>query len=82
MTKKEFKQKCKAEKATSYKLSLAGTIFALVGLTIVLATMFLIRGSYLQIIGFVLGGILAVVGIVLDIMGEVKLAQDFKTYQQ
>ena len=39
MTKKEFRKKCREEKTQSYKLTLAGTIVALLGLIVVIAVL-------------------------------------------
>ncbi len=82
MTKKEFKKKCKEEKTTSYKLMLFGTISSSVGLAIVIAIFLLVKNFDAQIIGFVIGGLFAIAGIVLDATGEAILAKDFKEYKQ
>lgn len=80
MNKKEFKKKCKEEKATSCKLMLAGGIFAVLGLILVIADMIFIKTFSVQIAGFTAGGILAVIGIGLDLAGEIRLAKDYKAY--
>jgi len=82
MTKKEFKKKCKEEKTTSYKLMLSGGIAATIGFVIVIVTMFFVKTFDTSIIGFALGGIIAFIGMILDIIGEVMLAKKFKEYKQ
>lgn len=82
MTKKEFKKKCKEEKTTSYKLMLFGGIFATIGFIIVVVAMFFVQAFNTQIIGFVLGGIIALVGMILDFIGEVMLSKKFKEYKK
>lgn len=81
MTKKEFKKKCKEEKALCSKLMLSGGICAVLGLVIVMATMFLVEGFLPQITGYIIGAVVAVVGMALDIAGEVMLAKAYKAYQ-
>ena len=78
MTKKEFKKKCKKEKTTSYKLMLSGGITSTIGLIIVLVTFFIVEQFTLQIIGFVLGGMIAFIGMMLDLIGEIVLAKKYK----
>ena len=82
MTKKEFRKKCKEEKAASYKLMLLGGAFAIIGFIIIAATMLFIKSFTPQIIGFILGGIIALVGGILDCTGEVMLSKKFKEYKQ
>lgn len=82
MTKKEFKKKCKEEKTTSYKLMLFGGVFATIGFVVVIVTMLFIKAFTTQIIGFVIGGISAFIGMLLDIIGEVMLAKEFKEYKK
>lgn len=82
MTKKEFKKKCKEEKTTSYKLMLFGGIISIVALIIALVTFFIIEEFYLQIVSFVIAGIFAVIGIILDLTGEIILAKNYKEYNK
>lgn len=82
MTKKEFKKKCKEEKTTSYKLMLFGGIISIVALIIALVTFFIIEEFYLQIVSFVTAGIFAVIGIILDLAGEIILAKNYKEYNK
>jgi len=79
MTKKKFKQKCKAEKAMSYQLMLSGGIVSVIGFIIVVGTMLLTDAS---VIGYLLGGVIAVIGIALDLTGEAMLSKEFKKYEQ
>jgi len=81
MTKKEFKKKCKEEKATSYKLMLSGAVVATIGFIIVLATMIFIKKLDTSIIGFALGSGIALIGMILDCIGEILLAKEFKEYK-
>lgn len=81
MTKKEFKKKCKEEKKDCYKLMVAGEIISSIALVIVFVAIFLITDPSMQLICSVAGGIIAVIGIILDIVGEVLLAKEFKAYK-
>ncbi len=78
MTKKEFKKKCKENKTTSYKLMLCGGVSSTIGFIIVVVTMIFSKTFNTSIIGFILGGIVAIVGIILDLIGEVMLAKEYK----
>lgn len=51
MTKREFKQKCKAQGAGSCKLSLSGTIAALAGAVVAVAALLFAKAFPVQIIG-------------------------------
>ncbi len=82
-SKKEFKKKCKAEKAGCYRLSLIGSIIAIIGLIIVLIVLILDSNTSIlpfptQLVGYWLGAAIAVVGGVLDLVGEIRLNQEFK----
>lgn len=79
MTKKEFKKKCKEEKSVSYKLMMLGEVFAVIGFIIVVMTFAMAKTFNVQIICFPIGGIIAFIGIVLDIIGEIKLSKEFKS---
>ena len=78
MNKKEFKKKCKQEKTTSYKLMLAGGIVSVIGLIVILLSFFMMKEFTPQIVGFVTGGIIAFIGMILDLTGEIILAKDYK----
>lgn len=82
MTKKEFKKRCKEKKTTSYKLMLCGGVCAIIGFIIVVITMLFIKTFETSIIGFVLGGVIAFIGMILDFIGEVMLAKEFKEHKQ
>jgi len=82
MTKKEFKKKCKEEKTTSHKLMVFGGVFATIGFVAVIVTMLFIKIFTTQIIVFVIGGIIAFIGMLLDFIGEVMLAKEFKEYKK
>ena len=78
MTKNEFKQKCKEEKAPCWKLMQWGGTAAIIGLLIVLLTYFFIDAPSVQIAGFAAGGVLALTGIILDLIGEIIVAKNYK----
>lgn len=78
MTKNEFKQKCKEEKAPCWKLMQWGGTAAIIGLLIVLLTYFFIDAPSVQIAGFAVGGVLALTGIILDLIGEIIVAKNYK----
>ncbi len=82
MNKKEFKKKCKQEKTTSYKLMLSGGILSTIGLIIVLFSFLIIKEFTLQILGFVIGGVIAFIGMILDLTGEIILAKNYKEYNK
>ena len=82
MNKKEFKKKCKEDKATSYKLMLSGGIGSTIGLIIVLLSFLIIKEFIPQIVGFVIGGIIAFIGMILDLTGEIILAKNYKQYNK
>ncbi len=77
MNKKEFKKKCKQEKTTSYKLMLSGGIVSTIGLIVVLLSFVIIKEFMPQIVGFVIGGIIAFIGMILDLTGEIILAKNY-----
>lgn len=85
MNKKEFKKKCKAEKTKSYRASLIGAVLACIGFVIVFAVLFLDQQMHifqypLQIVGYVIGAIFAIVGMVFDILGEITFNKEYKEY--
>lgn len=83
MTKKEFKKKCKEEKLTSYRLSLYGAITVIIGAIIVFGTLFF--GETLsistQIFNYIIGGIVAFIGMIIDLIGEIKFSKAYKEYK-
>ena len=82
MNKKEFKKKCKQEKTISYKLMLSGEIISMISLIVVLLSFFIIKEFIPQIIGFVIGGIIAFIGMILDLTGEIILAKNYKKHNK
>ncbi len=82
MNKKEFKKKCKQEKTTSYKLMLSGGIVSTIGLIVILLSFLIIKEFIPQIIGFVIGGIIAFIGMILDLTGEIILAKNYKEHNK
>jgi hypothetical protein len=61
---------------------LFGGIISIVALIIALVTFFIIEEFYLQIVSFVIAGIFAVIGIILDLAGEIILAKNYKEYNK
>ena len=82
MNKKEFKKKCKQEKTTSYKLMLSGGIVSTIGFILVVVSFLMMNEFTLQIVGFVIGGIIAFIGMILDLTGEIILAKNYKEYNK
>lgn len=82
MNKKEFKKKCKQEKTTSYKLMLSGGIASTIGLIFVLLSFFTIKEFIPQVVGFIMGGIISFIGMILDLIGERNLAKNYKKYNK
>lgn len=80
MNKKEFKKKCKKEKTTSYKLMLSGGILSTIGLIIVIVSFLISKEFIPQMVGFVIGGIIAFIGMILDLTGEIIFAKNYKEY--
>ncbi len=82
MNKKEFKKKCKNEKTASYKLMLSGGIVSIIGLIFVIVSFLIINKFTQQIVGAVIGGIIAFIGMILDLTGEIILAKNYKEYNK
>lgn len=56
---------CKQEKTTSYKLMLSGGIISTIGLIVLIMSFLVIKEFTPQIVGFVIGGIIAFIGMIL-----------------
>ena len=82
MNKKEFKKKCKQEKTTSYKLMLSGGIVSTIGFILVVVSFLMMNEFTLQIVGTVIGGVIAFIGMILDLTGEIILAKNYKEYNK
>ena len=82
MNKKEYRKKCKQEKTTSYKLMLSGGIVSTIGLIVVVLSFSIIKEFIPQIVGFVTGGIISFIGMILDLTGEIILAKNYKEYNK
>ena len=78
MNKKEYRKKCKQEKTTSYKLMLLGGIVSIIGLIVVVLSFSIIKEFIPQIVGFITGGIISFIGMILDLTGEIILAKNYK----
>jgi len=59
----------------------AGGIIAALGFLLVAVAMIFIRTFSAQTAGFAAGGIFAIVGMGLDLAGEIRLAKDYKAYE-
>lgn len=77
MTKTEYRKKSNTEKKLNYKLRFFGGLIALLGLIIVLISFFAISDTSYQILGFGAGAIVAFVGLIIDISGEVMLLNEY-----
>ncbi len=77
MTKTEYRKKSNTEKNFNYKLRFFGGLIALLGLIIVLISFFAISDTSYQILGFGAGAIVAFVGLIIDISGEVMLLNEY-----
>ena len=82
MNKKEFKKKCKQERSASYKLMLSGGVISTIGLIVVVLSFVIIKEFKLQIGGFVIGGIISFIGMILDLTGEIVLTKNYKKYNK
>ncbi|MDO4283242.1 MAG: hypothetical protein Q4D02_06345 [Clostridia bacterium] len=85
MNKKEFKKKCKEEKARSYFLCLFGAIISCIGLAVVFGTLLLDLNLHLftypiQILFYVIGVMISLIGMTLDLLGEVEFSKKFKEH--
>lgn len=85
MIKKEFKKKCKAEKAKSYQYSLAGGILVMVSFIVAMVVVYLDQHMHLiqypiQVIFYVTSGTASIVGLVYNILGETKFNKEYKEY--
>ncbi len=85
MTKKEFKKKCKAEKAKSYQYSLAGEILVMVSFIVTMIVVYLDQHMHpiqypIQVIFWVTSGTTSIVGMVYIILGENKFNKEYKEY--
>lgn len=81
MAKKEFKNKCKAEKTKTYKLKRLSTILACVGFVIAAVTLFIDLQSNFENtstwLGFGIAVIIAIVGGVLDVISDLKFNKEY-----
>lgn len=57
---------------------ISGGTISIIGLLTVLLTLFIIEEFILQITGFVVSGMIAVIGIILDLVGEILLERKYK----
>lgn len=84
--KKDFKKKCKEEKAMNYKHIMTGTILACIGCILVVLFLLLDQNGIvqfpMQIVGYGLGAVFAIIGMILDLTGEIEFSREFKNYLQ
>lgn len=87
MTLKEFKKKSRQEKSQGYRYNLIGTVFALIGLAVVVVTFLTDMGTDvffnlypLQIVIYFIGLCIAVVGAIFSIIGDAKIKKDYQAY--
>ena len=55
---------------------------AILGLALVIVTMIFVINTDTQIICFVIGGVFAMLGAIIDLVGESKLSNDFKKHKE
>lgn len=65
-------------KTSSYRLMLSGGIVSTIGIIIILLTFITIKEFTPQIIGFIIGGIISFIGMILNLTGEIILAKNYK----
>ncbi|HIU11494.1 MAG TPA: hypothetical protein IAB65_02210 [Candidatus Onthocola stercorigallinarum] len=82
MNKKDFKKLAKDEKHISIKLMNIGSVMAIFGLALVIVAMIFVINTDAQIICFVIGGVFAMLGAIIDLVGEAKLSKDFKKHKE
>lgn len=61
---------------------LSGGIVSTIGLIVILLSFLIIKEFIPQIIGFVIGGIIAFIGMILDLTGEIILAKNYKEHNK
>lgn len=78
MTKIDYRKQSNKEKNLNYKLRFFGGLVAVIGLIIVLISFFVISNTTYQIFGFTIGSIVAFIGLILDVVGEIILLNEYK----
>lgn len=77
----EFKNKCKKEKTKTYKMKQVSIIIALIGFAIVLFGFYINNSSaQFNIVPYVIGLPLALIGSVLDAVSDIKLKKEYKAF--
>ena len=59
-----------------------GSVMAILGLALVIVTMIFVINTDTQIICFVIGGVFAMLGAIIDLVGEAKLSKDGKKHKE
>ena len=81
MSYSEFKNKCKKEKTKTYKMKQVSIILALIGFAIVLVGFYINNSSaQFNIVPYVIGLPLALIGSVLDAVSDNKLKKEYKAF--
>ena len=82
MTKIDYRKQSNKEKNLNYKLRFFGGLVAVIGLIIVLISFFVISNTTYQIFGFTIGAIVAFIGLILDVVGEIILLDEYKELEK
>ena len=61
---------------------LSGGIVSIIGLIFIIVSFLIINKFTQQIVGSVIGGIIAFIGMILDLTGEIILAKNYKEYNK
>ena len=61
---------------------LSGGIVSTIGFILVVVSFLMMNEFTLQIVGAVIGGIIAFIGMILDLTGEIILAKNYKEYNK
>ena len=85
--KKEFKKRCREEKRKSYRYNAIGTAIAAVSLVLILAAVYIFESTDLglrlyplPIVVYAILAIPAIIGGVLDILGDRMQKREFEEY--
>lgn len=82
MTKIDYRKQSNKEKNLNYKLRFFGGLVAVIGLIIVLISFFVISNTTYQIFEFTIGSIVAFIGLILDVVGEIILLNEYKELEK
>ncbi len=82
LTKEEFRKEEKQKKARWYQLFLLGMLSSTIGLFIILIAIALKTKITFQITCYVIGGLFALVGIILNLISESIFSKEYEKYQK